>query len=53
MTIIPPTNRKCPLLSGGRFYPLSRANVTTTLHQLLYGTSEKSFNHASHTVVLE
>ena len=49
MFIIPPVNRKGPLFSGGRFSPLSRANVTTTLRQLLHGTNEEHVNYASHS----
>ena len=49
MSIIPPANRKGPLFNGGRFSPLSRANVTTILHQLLHGTDEEPVNYASHS----
>ena len=49
MSIIPPANKKGPLFNGGRFFPLSRANVTTTLHQLLHGTNEEPVNYASHS----
>ena len=49
MSITPPANRKGPLFSGGRFSPLSRANVTTALRQLLQGTNEEANNYASHS----
>ena len=49
MSITPPANRKGPLFSGGRFSPLSRANVTAALHQLLQGTNEEANNYASHS----
>ena len=48
MSIIPPANRKGPLFNGGCFSPLSHANVTTTLRQLLHGTDEEPVNYASH-----
>ena len=47
MSITLPVNRKGPLFSGGRFSPFSRANVTTALRQLLYGTNEEPVNYAS------
>ena len=46
MSIIPPANRKGPLFSGGRFSPLSCANVTTMLRQLLHGTNEEPTSHS-------
>ena len=49
MSIIPPASRKGPLFNGSRFSPLSRANVTTTLRQLLHGTNEEPVNYASHS----
>ena len=49
ISMIPPANRKGPLFNGGRFSPLSRANVTTTLRQLLHGTNEEPVNYASHS----
>ena len=51
MSMIPPANRKGPLqlFNGGCFSPLSRANVTTTLRQLLHGTNEEPVNYASHS----
>ena len=49
MSIIPSANRKGPLFIGGCFSPLSRAIVTTTLHQLLHGTNEEPVNYASHS----
>ena len=49
MSIIPSANRKGPLFNGRRFSPLSLANVTTTLRQLLHGTDEEPVNHASHS----
>ena len=48
MSMIPPANRKGPLFNGGRFSPLSCANVTT-LCQLLHGTNEEPVNYASHS----
>ena len=48
--IIPPANRKGPLFNSGRFSPLSHANVTTTLRQLLHGTNEEPVNYSSHSL---
>ena len=52
MSIIPPANRKGPLFNGGRLSPLSCANVTTTLHQLLHGTNEEPINFVSHSFII-
>ena len=41
--------QKVSLVYGGCFSPLSRANVTTTLRQLLHGTNEEPVNYASHS----
>ena len=49
MSITPPANRKGPLFSSGRFSPLSRANVTAALRQLLQGTNEEANNYASYS----
>ena len=43
------SKQKGPLFSGGRFSPLSRANVTAALRQLLQGTNEEAKNYASHS----
>ena len=48
MSMILPANRKGPLFNGGRFSPLSFANVTT-LCQLLHGTNEEPVNYASYS----
>ena len=38
-SVMPVANQSGLLLNGGRFSPLSRSHVTSTIHQLLYNTN--------------